>query len=88
VRLIDPPIFGDDGEPCDGTFDPKARAIELDKSLEPHFMWKLFYHELTHAALVDSGVYNFLHLRLEEAICDAVATQRLQELRDKLGLPE
>jgi hypothetical protein len=42
--------------------------------------WRTLFHELTHVALDDSGLSNGMNDELVEAVCDAVATQRVREM--------
>lgn len=62
-----------------GHFDPSTRRIEIAKALSGDQRWMVYYHEIAHAALWDSGVHNGLNGAQEEAVCDAVATARLRE---------
>ena len=41
--------------------------------------WRTFYHELTHVAVIDSGLANNLRDKIHEALCDAMATARMRE---------
>lgn len=62
-----------------GTWDESRREIELDtRGSMPH-QWRVFFHELTHAMLSDSGLENLLTDQVVEAICDANATARMRE---------
>ena len=75
-RLIAKP--GDDAENM-GHFDPSTRHIQVLKSLRGDQRWMVFYHELAHAALWDSGAHNAVPGAAEEMVCDAIATARLRE---------
>jgi hypothetical protein len=58
----------------------------MDRSAVPAHKWRVFFHEMVHAALDDAGLSNLLSADAVESICDAIATARLQELRGQLGL--
>lgn len=62
-----------------GQFEPSTRHILILKSLRGDQQWMVLFHELTHAALWDSGAHNALTGPAEEIVCDAVATSRLRE---------
>lgn len=64
---------------CWGLYDPEMRTITIDMKAAPRQRWLTFFHELTHVALIDSGLNNGMSDALHEAICDAVATQRMRE---------
>lgn len=76
IELIAKP--GDDAENM-GHFDPATRHIQVLKSLRGDQRWMVFYHELAHAALWDSGAHNAVPGAAEEMVCDAIATARLRE---------
>lgn len=62
-----------------GAWDEGQRTIEISTDVPPRSVWKVFFHELTHVAITDSGLDNMISDELHEAICDAVATQRVRE---------
>jgi hypothetical protein len=68
-----------DDEHVLGVFKATARRIEILKGLRADQRWLVFFHELTHAALWDSGAMNGMSEAQQESVCDAVATQRLRE---------
>ena len=68
-----------DGTECWGIWDDSTRTISLDKSANRRHQWRVLYHELAHVALGDAGLDNGIGDELVEAICDAVATQRMRE---------
>lgn len=76
VVLVDAP--GGDKENM-GHFDPTIRHIEVAKALRGDQRWMVFFHEVTHAALWDSGAHNAVPGAAEEIVCDAIATARLRE---------
>lgn len=76
IHIVKTP--GDD-ENVMGMFDPVNRVIYIKKSLRGDQKWLTLYHELSHAALWDSGAHNLLPGDLEENICDAIATNRFRE---------
>lgn len=62
-----------------GTWEAHTRSVEIDKSAPPAHQWRTLFHELTHVALDDAGLSNGMPDELVEAVCDAVATQRMRE---------
>lgn len=68
-----------DDEHVLGVFNPTSRSIEVLKGLRGDQKWLVLFHELTHAALWDSGAMNGMTEAQQEAVCDSVATQRLRE---------
>ncbi len=66
-----------------GLWHENERIIELDAHMTPENAWRVFYHELTHVALTESGLANVLlpviHDEGIDAICDAIATARMRE---------
>lgn len=62
-----------------GTWEPHTRTIELDSSAPLSHQWRVLFHELAHVALDDAGLSNGMNDDLVEAVCDAVATQRMRE---------
>lgn len=62
-----------------GTWEPHTRTIELDRSPPLAHQWRVLFHELAHVALDDAGLSNGMPDELVEAVCDAVATQRMRE---------
>lgn len=62
-----------------GQFDPSTRHILIKQSLRGDQRWLVYFHELTHAALWDSGAHNALAGTAEEIVCDCVATARVRE---------
>jgi len=76
VNVIDPTTADDDTL---GQFEPAKRHILILRSLRGDQRWMVFFHELAHAALWDSGAHNVVPGAAEEVICDAIATARLRE---------
>ncbi len=74
----------DDGKACWGTWDASKREIEIDRSPSREYQLHTLFHELTHAALDDAGIANLLSDAGQEAVCDAMATARMRELRGTL----
>lgn len=64
---------------CWGLYDSELRTITLDANAVPRQRWKTLFHELTHVAMLDSGLDNGISDSLHEAICDAIATARMRE---------
>ena len=78
VRLV-PHIAGSADEDVMGQFHASERRIDVVKGLRGDQRWLVFFHEITHAALWDSGAANALPGPTEELVCDAIATARLRE---------
>lgn len=72
-----------DGKECLGLWHENERELELDVAMAPKDAWRVYFHELTHVALTESGLANVLLPVINDegidAICDAVATQRMAE---------
>lgn len=68
-----------ESDDCWGLYDSEHRTITLDAKAAPRQRWATFFHELTHVAILDSGLGNGLNSALHEAICDAVSTARMRE---------
>ena len=62
-----------------GQFIADQRRIEIKKGLRGDVRWLVYYHELAHAALWDSGAHNVVPGAAEEIVCDALATARVRE---------
>lgn len=77
---------GSDGEEAWGTWDEGRRAIRLDRNASPDHQWRTLFHELCHAAFDDAGLEAVLEDSAQEALCRAIATARIQELRGQLGI--
>lgn len=69
----------EDGVTCHGLFRHETRTILIAASLRGRQRWHTFYHELTHAAMTDSGLWNRHTEKQVEALCDAIATARVRE---------
>ena len=74
-----PHIAGAVDEDVMGQFHPAERRIDIRRGLRGDQQWLVYYHELVHAALWDSGAANALRDPVEEIVCDALATARLRE---------
>ena len=79
-------VRGDDGVIAYGTWDAGARIIRIEQGSKPAHRWRVLFHEWTHAVLDDSGVANQLSEAGNETLCDAMATARIIEMRDQLGI--
>jgi Zn-dependent peptidase ImmA (M78 family) len=78
--LFKPTLRHPDGTECWGLFDIANRTIEIATATATrrHQWWTLF-HELTHAALDDSGISQGMTDVMQETICEALATARMRE---------
>lgn len=79
VELVDKIEPSTPEEDVLGQFQPETRHIRIKRSLRGDQRWLVYFHELTHAALWDSGAHNALPGPAEEIVCDAIATSRLRE---------
>lgn len=78
VELVDA-LKDEDGGHCWGLWLTVGRRIRVERSTDKRHEWSVLYHELTHAALDDSGLSNLLTDAQQEALCDALSSARLQE---------
>ena len=74
------------GEPCWGSWEPSTRTIRVEKGAPRAFQWRVYFHELTHAAIEDAGLHHLLADSSEETLCDALATARTQEMHGQLQI--
>ncbi len=70
---------GDHGELAWGTWEMATRTIRIERGAKPAQRWRVFYHELHHSALDDSGLSELITDAMEEAFCQAVASARMVE---------
>lgn len=77
VRKV--PQISISGQECWGIWEDHERRISLDQTASAQHLWKVYFHELTHAWLDDSGISNGISDELNEAICDAIAAGRMRE---------
>lgn len=68
-----------DGIDCWGMYDESTRRITICGKIPPRHRWKVYYHEVAHVAIVDSGLDDLLDDKLHEALCNAFAAQRMRE---------
>lgn len=66
---------------CWGLWDRERRRISILMAIPMEHQWRVFYHEMTHAMLTDSGLEEFLEDKTHEAICHAIASGRIQEMQ-------
>ncbi len=67
-----------DGADVFGLWDGFERVIRIRKNMSPLNRWLTLVHERTHAELSEIGIA--LSTDQEEAICNAIATARVQEM--------
>ena len=72
--------YSDPGEELFGYFHESHRFILIARHLKPSERWRVLWHEISHIALWDSGIQNGLEGKLEEAICDAFASNTMRVL--------
>lgn len=63
-----------------GLWTPEERLIQIEAKDTPREQAHTYFHELTHAALYDSGQHNLLTREGNEALCDLIAVARLREI--------
>lgn len=63
-----------------GLWVPEQRTIKISARDTAREQYITYLHELTHAALYDSGQHNLLTRDGNEAICDLISTARLREM--------
>jgi hypothetical protein len=67
-----------DGERCLGHWDDADRLLQVDADLTGEALERVFYHELVHSALDDTGCCALLGARVSEALCDGIGTAILR----------
>lgn len=70
-----------------GLFRWREREILIEREMTRESQWYTLFHEITHAALCDSGAGNALDHDRTELICDAVAAHWTGTLRAGGTLP-
>lgn len=61
-----------DKENAMGVFRTHERVIHIHTNVSDDDRRRIFFHEMVHLALNDSGVSNILTKKKEEAVCDAL----------------
>jgi hypothetical protein len=79
VRLVKGLTRGVKDEELLGLAEYRPRRISIEKSMPREQQWEVFYHELMHMTLYDSGLANLFKTKKKEAICDATANARMRE---------
>lgn len=67
------------GQRLHGSWTAHKRTIKLNAKNSVWQMQHTYWHELTHAALDDSGQWNLLTEAGMEALCDLVASMIMRE---------
>jgi Zn-dependent peptidase ImmA (M78 family) len=57
-----------------GIWNSQVRTVTIDGASSYENQLSTLFHEMTHIALWDSGVANFVEEKQAEAVCDAVGT--------------
>lgn len=57
-----------------GCWRPLERRVVVGSTLPRRSAWLIFWHEVGHSWLDDSGVHAFLSDRQQEGVCEAVAS--------------
>lgn len=68
-----------------GCWDAGRRLITLARGARIETKWRILFHELTHAALDDSGISRVMTADVEEAICEAMSSARMAQMRADLN---
>lgn len=68
-----------EGKACWGLWDESTRTITIDSGATPEHARRVFYHEVAHAMLADSGIENLFDDNTVEMLCDMIATGRMRE---------
>lgn len=77
--ILKPTLRHPDGTECWGMFDLANRTIEIATTASKRHQWRTLFHELTHAALDDSGISQGMTDAMQETICEALTTARMRE---------
>ncbi len=77
--LLKPALRHADGTECWGMWDAANRTIEIASTAARRHQWRTLFHELTHAALDDSGISQGMSDAMQETLCEALATARMRE---------
>lgn len=78
-------LAADNGQVLFGQFDGSVRQIRIATRIPERGAvtlrqrWFVLYHELVHLAFYDSGGDNIVKNKMQEFVCDAIATARLRE---------
>lgn len=76
-----------DKEDSLGEYNIDLRVIRVKKGLEKVQKHQTVFHEWVHVVLTDAGVADVLDSSQEEAVCNAIATARVNELLARLENP-
>ncbi len=79
VRLVRGLTRGNANEELLGLAEYRPRRISIEASMTREQQWEVFYHELMHMTLYDSGLANLFKTKVKEAVCDAAAVARMRE---------
>lgn len=79
VRLVKGLTRGNASEELLGLAEYRPRRISIEAGMTREQQWEVFYHELMHMTLYDSGLANLFSTKKKEAICDASALARMRE---------
>jgi hypothetical protein len=63
---------------CLGTWDDATRLLKVDSALVGEQLERVFYHELIHSALDDTGLHALMTEAVTEAMCDGIGTAMLR----------
>jgi hypothetical protein len=77
--ILKPTLRHGDGTECWGMWDLAARTIEIATTGTKRHQWRTLFHELTHAALDDSGISQGMTEAMQETLCECMATARVRE---------
>jgi hypothetical protein len=77
VRLV-PNLYADSTKVW-GVWWWGKRLIEIEANAPTWIRWHTLHHELCHVSLDASGLANVTPDKMQEAICDAMASNRMRE---------
>lgn len=86
IRIVRQRRIVEGGDECWGLWNRERRTVSILRSIPHEHQWRTLFHELSHAAITDSGVEEFLEDKVHEALCYAIASARIQEMRGELGI--
>ena len=68
-----------EGADCWANWDEATRTVTVDTRAPLAHQWRVFYHELAHAAMADSGADELFTETMIELLCETFANARMRE---------
>lgn len=78
VKTVEAPVKVGEADAW-GFWDEQTRTIGISSEITGRTLWKVFFHELTHVAITDSGLDELISNEMHEALCEAIAVARMRE---------